>query len=354
MNKEIVKAGIIGFGYMGHFHLKRSLEVEGIEVIATYDISEEKMQEAKSEGLLIFDTVDELLCLKELSLIIICTPNNFHKFYAIKALEAGKNVLCEKPATMNAEEAKEIVACADRNGKFFTVHQNRRWDKDYLVVKEVYASQEIGEFTTINSWTYGQRGVCYGWRADSISGGGMLFDWGVHLIDQILQLYAGHRIKKVYGRLVSVLTPVVDDYFEVKLIFDNDVCANISVGTFALQPTPRWFVFGDRGTLKLDDFSGTEGGVARIKGSVKGFESVKGHKSLGPSRTMAHLEPENLETLVLPVIEDKTYEFYKNLVLAVRGEAEPCVKHEEVIRLMEVVDLIFKSSERGEMLTVDL
>ena len=290
----------------------------------------------------------------EIELIIICTPNNYHRFYAVEALRAKKNVLCEKPATMDAKEAEEIIGLAMQNKKFFTVHQNRRWDKDFLIVKGVKESKEIGEFHTINSWTYGQRGVCFGWRADPVAGGGMVYDWGVHLIDQILQLYKGIKIKKIYGRLESILTPVVDDFFEIKLILENGICANISVGTFALEPAPRWYVFGDRGTLKLDDFSGEKGGMARIKGTVKGFESVKGKTDLGPSRTMAHLEPENFEELTIPSKVDHQLDFYNNLVDAVKGKTEPYVTHDEIIRLMKIVDMVFESNKLGKVLDADL
>ena len=80
----------------------------------------------------------------------------------------------------------------------------------------------------------------------------------------------------IYTRFLSVLTPAVDDLFEVTMNLSNGVCARVNVGTFALQKLPRWFVFGDRGTLKLDDFSGTAGGAARIRGNVEGFDSVLG------------------------------------------------------------------------------
>lgn len=349
-----VNVGIIGFGYMGHFHLKRIRELDGITVTAIYDSSKERQDEVEQENLVFCEKLEDLLSIEELSLIIICTPNNVHKEYAIKALSAGKHVLCEKPATMNVEEAKLIVKCAKENKRFFTVHQNRRWDSDYLVVKKVLNENLIGTFTTINTFTYGQRGVCYGWRADPIAGGGMLYDWGVHLIDQILQLYQGVKVRKIYGRLVSVLTPDVDDFFEVKLILENNTCANISVGTFALQPQPRWFLFGDRGTLKLDDFSGKIGGIARIRGEVKGFHNKDTSKALGPSRTMAHLEPEHLETLDIPIVEDHTYDFYKNLIAAVKGEEKPYITHDEIIRVMQIIDYVFESSRIGQVIEVNL
>lgn len=354
MTKKLIKVGIVGFGYMGHFHLNKANEMEGFEVVAAFDSNPDKLMDAQKAGLKACSTMKELLAIEDIDLIIIATPNQMHAKYAIEALNAKKHVLCEKPATMNCEEAKQVVECANKNERIFTVHQNRRWDLDYMVVQKVKEEKEIGSFTTIESRTYGQRGVCFGWRADPEAGGGMLYDWGVHLIDQILQLFPTNKVVSVYGRLLSVLTPVVDDYFEVKLRLDNEVCANVSVGTFALQDLPRWFVFGDRGTLKLDDFTGNRGGAARIKGTVKGFESVIGHKNLGPSRTMAHLEPENFEKLNLPIVEDKSMEFYRNLLGAIRGEEELYVTQEDILRLMSVVDAVFLSAAQEDIIKVSI
>ena len=349
-----VKAGIVGFGYMGHFHLNRSKEVDGIEVIAAYDNNlAEKRPEIQASGLRFCESLNELLEIPEIDLIIVCTPNDSHKDISIEVLKKEKNVLCEKPAAMNAKEVKEIISVANSVGKFYTVHQNRRWDKDYLAVREVLSSNEIGTFHTINSTAYGQRGVCFGWRADPEHGGGMLYDWGVHLIDQILQMYPEKKLTQIFGRLESILTPTVDDFFEVKLIFENGVCANINVGTFALQPYPRWYILGDRGTLMLNN-SDIDGGISRIKGAVKGFESVSGSANFESSRTMAPLSSENIEVLNLKKMPDQKYDFYKNLIKAVKGEEKPYVTNEQIIRLMTVVDTIFESSRIGNVLKVDL
>lgn len=354
MKDNIVFAGIIGFGYMGHFHLKQIKNVSGIEILGVYDSNEEKMQQAREEGLRTFDSSKLLLNEDNLDLVIICTPNDVHCQYALEALKAKKNVLCEKPATMNVEEMKLIKECAEKNGRIFTTHQNRRWDLDYQVVSEVLKSRVIGEPTTIISQTFGQRGVCFGWRAEQEKGGGMLYDWGIHLFDQLLQLFHEQKIVGVYARLRSILTPEVDDYFEVELEFDNECVAHVSVGTFALQDAPRWYIFGDRGTLRLDDFSGEKGGLARIKGDVRGFERVKSNTVLGPSRTMAPLAAENLERLELPKVEAAPYEFYENLIKAIKGEEAQCVTVDEIVRDMEVVDAAFLSNKTGKKIETSI
>jgi len=349
-----MKIGIIGFGYMGHFHLNkvRSLDTDAV-VTAVYDINPEKREDARGEGLMAFDNLEEFLA-QDTELVVIATPNEVHATLSIACLEAGKNVMCEKPVTMNSAELEQVIACANRCGRLFTTHQNRRWDVDYRAVKEMLRSGQIGAPTTIESMVFGERGVCFGWRGDPAHGGGMLYDWGVHLIDQALCMFEGHKVVNLYARLTSILTPAVDDFFEVGLDFDNGVHYTVSVGTFALQKRPRWFVFGDRGTLKLDDFSGKTGGASRIRERVTGFDSVFGKTSLGPSRTMAPLQKEMLEVLPLPEVEEQPLAFWQNLVAAVKGEEEPIVKHEQLLRQMKVIDAAFACGRTNSSMRVDI
>ncbi len=346
MNDGRIKAGIIGFGYMGNFHMNRMRKMNGMEPYAAFDIDGTKLLDAKEEGLLIYNELSSFLNDDEIDLVVICTPNEVHAELAIHALNAGKHVLCEKPATMSVAELEEVLESARRNNRIFTTHQNRRWDNDYKVVKQIVKEQTIGGITTILSQTFGQRGVCFGWRADPEKGGGMMYDWGVHLIDQLLMLFDDRKVISVYARLRSILTPVVDDYFELELEFERDVVAHISVGTFALQNVPRWFVFGDKGTLKLDDFSGTKGGISKIKDNIRGFRRVAQNASLGPSRTMAHLEKENFEDIYLPVVEDTPYEFYRNLIASIKGEETQVVTPEQMLRAMKVIETAFESSKQ--------
>ena len=349
----MAKIGIIGYGYMGHFHHDKAKQFSDLEVTCAFDTVEEKRQDAQTARLTTYDNLEDFLK-EDTDLVIIATPNQWHTPYAIASMRAGKNVLCEKPATMSVKELEDIIAVCNETGKFYTVHQQRRFDPDYRVVRDVIRSGEIGKVTTIESRVLGERGVCFGWRADPESGGGMLYDWGVHLIDQILQLYPEEKVTSIYARILSVLTPAVDDLFEVTMNLSNGVCAKVNVGTFALQKLPRWFVFGDRGTLKLDDFSGTVGGAARIKGEVKGFDSVVGQKVLGPSRTMAPLKPEFLEKLELPKEEDMTMAYWTQLREAILGNKAPIVTTDQIMRQMKIVETAFESSRKNEVIKTNI
>ena len=117
---------------------------------------------------------------------------------------------------------------------------------------------------------------------------------------------------------------------------------------------PRWFVFGDRGTMKLNDFSGVVGGAARIREQVQGFDSVVGQKDLGPSRTMAPLHPDMLEALPIPKEEDMQMEFWDNLLRAARREEEPYVRLEQIYRQMRVVEAAFLSARENRVVETEI
>lgn len=341
----MINVGIIGFGYMGHFHYNKARELEKTQVIAICDTDEKKLEEAINSGMRAYLNTDIDRFLKEkLDLVVICTQNQFHKYYAVKALEAGINVLCEKPVTLNTSELEEILKAQKNSGKIFTVHQQRRFDTDFEIVNEVVNDKTIGNIHTIESRIMGERGVCFGWRADPEAGGGMLYDWGVHLIDQMLKLFPKEKVTSISARLCSILTPAVDDYFELNLQFSHNVYAKIMVCTFALQKLPRWFVFGDRGALKLDDIGAHSGGMARIKAEVTGFDSVVGKKGLGPSRTMAPLALENREDISIPHKEADPYIFWNNLINSIEGKEKPFVNSDDLLRQMRIVDTAFEAS----------
>lgn len=350
----MLKAGIIGYGYMGRFHHNKMLGFpDRIQTAAVYDIAAEARSDASEKGLKPYDNLEEFLK-EEMDLVIIATPNQWHAVYAIAAMEAGKNVMIEKPATMNVREFEQIMECEKRTGKLFTVHQQRRHDVDYRAVADMVCSGELGSITTIESRVFGERGVCFGWRGDPEYGGGMLYDWGVHLIDQVLQLFEGQKIIRIYSRLESVLTPAVDDYVEVVMELESGTYAKIFISTFVLEKLPRWFVFGDRGTMMLEDFTGTAGGARKIRREVKGFDSVRGKKNLGPSRTMAPLAPECIEELAIPKEEDETLVYWANLLDSLEQGKAPEVRSEEILRVMQVVDAAFKASEEKRILTVSI
>lgn len=340
-----IKAAIIGFGGMGSFHAKQIKKISSITVEGVYDINPDRAKIASGEGYKVYDTLEECLS-EDIELVIIATPNNFHKELSIKALEAGKNVICEKPAMMNARELEEVLEVSRQSGMIFTVHQNRRWDRDFRMVKEALEQKLIGTPFYIESRVQGSRGVPGDWRCVKEAGGGMLLDWGVHLLDQILWL-VDSPVVEIYAQLLSVKFKDVDDNFKVLLKFKNDLSVLIEVDTYTFIPLPRWHVSTDSGTLVINDWD-CNGKI--LKANMVEFKWEEGivYTSAGPTKTMAPRPVETIDTLPLPQVETDCLDYYANVAGAIRHNAELIVTPEQALRVMRIIDAIFKSAQNGE------
>lgn len=201
-----INFAVIGYGGMGAYHVHNILpnENERIHIVGTYDINEERQAISQEKGHKIFKSYDEVLVDETIEAVLIATPNDLHKELSIAALRAGKHVVCEKPVALNTAELDEIVAVAQETGNTFMVHQNRRWDPDFLLVRELYRNGQIGDLFQLESRVQGANGIPGDWRHVKKQGGGMLLDWGVHLLDQMLWLIDS-PVKDVKADLSFVL-----------------------------------------------------------------------------------------------------------------------------------------------------
>ncbi|MBO5306024.1 MAG: Gfo/Idh/MocA family oxidoreductase, partial [Clostridia bacterium] len=193
---------IVGNGGMGDWHVRRAQAGGVVDVVAVHDIKESRNVFAEEKrGVKAYRTLDEVLCDKSIDIVTIATPNDVHESLAIACMEAGKHVISEKPVTLSVASLERMIAASERYGVKFSVHQNRRWDADYLVMKQLFETGAIGDVLNIESRVHGSRGVPGDWRAMKQYGGGMLYDWGVHMIDQLLMLFKDVKIESIFCQL---------------------------------------------------------------------------------------------------------------------------------------------------------
>ena len=246
-----VKMAIIGMGGMAGWHYKNLKEkVSGIQIVGAYDIREEAKKVINDLKIINYASPEALYADKDVELVLVATPNDTHKLYSIGCLEAGKNVICEKPVAMNTAEFDDIAAAAKKTGKFFTVHQNRRWDADYLTVRKILRDKILNGLYRIESRVQGSRQWVHGWRGYKLNGGGMVLDWGIHLLDQMLELFP-EKIVSVNAHFHNIVMPEVEDDFTAALLFESGVSAvvNISMSSFIVQP--RWHLFASDGSAQI-------------------------------------------------------------------------------------------------------
>ncbi len=343
------KVGIIGWGGMGHWHTKLIREhIDRLEVKGAYDIKPEKKTDMLENGILAYETADELLQDSEIELVLLTVPNNFHKDYAIRAMRAGKHVLCEKPVMMDSAELEEVLAVSKETGKIFTVHQNRRWDRDYLIVKDLYEKKTIGKPFYIESRVNGARGIPGDWRCSKAAGGGMMLDWGVHLIDQLLYMIDS-PVTEIYAQVLKLKYEEVDDNFKMMMRFENGINALVEVGTFHFISQPRWYVNCDEGTALIKDW-GSGADVVKETDTEMDWEMSIVYTAAGPTRTMAARPKDSTEEFHIDIAPEKSnHMLHQMLVDAIEANdpTKVAVLPDELRRSMKVMEAAFKSSAEG-------
>ena len=173
-----MKIALVGYGGMGNHHLYciKNAQKNGVEleVKGVYDIVPEKLEAAKKAGYVAYESLDALVSDPEISAVLIATPNDVHLPITEAAATHGKHILCEKPVACNLKEAQKMYEIARENGVTLSVHQNRRFDKDYLTVCKIVESGEIGKVYRIESTVAGSNGIPGAWRKIKAHGGGIL------------------------------------------------------------------------------------------------------------------------------------------------------------------------------------
>lgn len=346
INKKC-KVAIIGYGGMGSWHVSQLKTMEEVELCGIYDICEERGKAAEKEGIHPYESLEALLADEAVELITIAIPNDLHKGIAIKAMQAKKNVICEKPVALNSQELAQMIEAAKENDVIFTVHQNRRWDEDFLVVKKLYKENILGKVFNIESRVHGSRGIPGDWRNTKEQGGGMVLDWGVHLLDQIL-LLTDQKIVSTYADLTNVTNEAVDDGFKIILHFEDGLGCHIEVGTSNFINLPRWYVQGENGTAIIDDWN-ISGKIVQVSDWEK-RDAVPVVTAAGLTKTMAPRTSDTIKEYPLPRIESDVRDFYRNVIKAMEGQEELIVKHCQLTRVMKLMEAVFKSAELGEII----
>lgn len=277
---------------------------------------------------------------------MISVPNHLHKQVAIDAAKAKKNIIVEKPCALNVQEFDKMYQAALDNGVLFTVDQNRRWDRDYSVVRKVLAEGKLGDLYMIRSSHYGVFGKMHDWHVYPECGGGMLYDWGVHLIDQMLDLIPG-KIVRIAADMKHVVNDV-DDYFKIWLYFENGLTAEIELGTLLLKIMPRWYVSGNKGTLVVENIKADAGAIYLPTGFKPSLSETVKNLDAGPTRTFSSKPEEAVREEPLPVIERKHNDwndFFRNIVGVVNETEEFVVQPRQVRRVLQVMELVRSAGE---------
>ena len=324
----MIDVTVVGYGTMGKVHCDFIRSVDGLNLYAVCDTDEARRQAAGGDfGVRTFENMDQVLEDGTSSLVVIATPHDMHAPLAIKAMDAGKNVVVEKVMCLNVAEADAMIDASKKNNVMLSVFQSRRWDSDYLTVKKVVENGILGEVFLLESnvsW-YGQP---EGWRRESKRGGGHIYDWGAHLIDQAVQMIDSEAETVFCDFQYRMWGTDAENHVKCLIRFKNRLLYEIDVGNVSQIIKPRWHVLGELGTLTKQDTG--PGEKAKVRTQVCGI--------------ITDMEIENVPA--------EWRDYYVNISQVLNEGAELAVKPEEVRKGIVIIEAAVKSAETGKSVKV--
>jgi len=254
--RKPLKAGVIGYGKsfkMGKLHLESLRDAAGFEPVAVCDLVPQRRNEAVEDfpGITTYSSAGQMLKKSDAELVVVITEHFSHAKIAIECLSAGRHVVTEKPFCITTREADAMIAAARRNRRMLSVFHNRRWDGDYLAIKDVIGRGLLGEVFQIEACMGGYGHPSYWWRSDKRISGGAFYDWGAHIVDWVLGLVpskitevSGHfQVKRMWHDVTN------EDHCNAVVRFANGCSANIELSHLAALGKPRWRILGTQGAL---------------------------------------------------------------------------------------------------------
>ena len=335
--------GIVGFGRIGAEHCNWINSSPTLRAVAADDVTPARREIAQARGLRVYGDIDTTLADPAVRAVLVSTPTAMHFDHASRALAAGKHVMVEKPMALDLAQARTLAEDAERRGLVLSVFHNRRWDLDYLTVRSAIESGAFGRVINVES-RLGQYASCVGpaareyrpnWRNEGAFGGGGLYDWGSHFVDQLWRLLWPAKPVRVFAQLRgNVWSSDCDDFARVLIDFDNGAIGLVEINTTTSRPLPRWHLDGTGGSAfspYSPDFD------TSVWASLRFTPANEGQ----PSRTFPPAPPGLGETQI-----------WERFAAAVRGEGEPAVSARSVLPTMALLDAARQSTREGRAVDV--
>lgn len=335
---EKVKVALIGCGNIGQVvHLPNLKKMPDVELVAVCDPDVRKAK-AIAERYNIsasYKGVEELFSSplgSEVQAAVICTPTDSHKSNAIAALEAGVDILVEKPIARTAKEAQEIVTVADKYKRLLMVGMNNRFRPDVMVLKSFIESGELGKIFYIKSGWLKQQSSASAWQRQSgKAGGGVFLDLGIVMLDMALWILNYPEVSSVSGTAYYQHTKKVEDSCAVFIRLANSVTLTIE-SSWTFHREGDFFynnVFGDGGSAFINP--------------LRVFKNMAGN--------LVNLTPAKSESQV--GLYKKSYENeLRQFINSVKGLVPLVSSGHEAVHRMKVVDAFYQSASKGKEVVI--
>jgi len=342
---QLIKTGLCAFGMSGKiFHAPFLKEHPGFFLSAIVERNKDDSKE-KYPDATIYRSVEEMLEQADIELVVVNTPVQTHFEYVKMAIEAGKNVIVEKPFTVNVAEAEELVQMAEEKGLFLSVYQNRRFDRDYLQVQKVINEGKLGNIKEVeirfDRFRTDPSGK--GHKEDpEATGSGSLHDLGSHLIDQATQYFG--TPEKLFADVFSMKgKEFANDYFEMILFYQNNLRVRLKSSVFTKEAHYAYAVHGDNGSFLQERTDNQENELAA--GALPEYGKDWAQPLQQPDGILNFLNQNKETERILTCSGPGNYmNYYQQIYeFIVFGYALPSPAG-EIIRNMKIIDTAIESS----------
>lgn len=346
---KIIRVGIAGFGMSAQlFHAPFVITDNRFCLKKIYERSSDNAR-GKYPDVQTVRNYDELLT-DDIDLVVICTPNPLHLSMAKQALEAGKNVIVEKPVAATADEAMELVNLAQEKGVFYSPYQNRRFDGDFLTICHLIENDCFGNileyYARYDRYVTGSSKKA--WKAHGGRGVNILYDLGVHLIDQAYCLF-GMPVE-VYADFHKERAESTEfDAFEVILYYKSKK-AILSATECAIGPSPHFVIYGEMGSYIKYGMDSQEEALKRGE--------TPGQKGWGEDRadlygSLTQITDGITKKQTIKTIPGNYGLFYKNVYEVLTLGVEQAVDPMDAVNVLRIIEAAMQSASTGKRETVD-
>ncbi|UOQ65067.1 Gfo/Idh/MocA family protein [Hymenobacter volaticus] len=247
-----IQTGLLAYGMSGRiFHAPFLAAYAGFELRAVVERSRKQMQ-ATYPHVISYDSVPDLLNDPAIELVVVNTPNDSHFSLAMDALRAGKHVLIEKPVGTSAADIDALYALGREMNRHVFGYQNRRWDSDFMAVRQVVESGQLGQLIEVHIRFDRYKAAIHTKvfkEEPTTPGAGLNYDLGPHILDQALSLFGPpSEFRRTFGSFRP--NSRVTDYFQVHLLYPNGLNVYLTTSLLVADPGPAYVLHGTRGSLR--------------------------------------------------------------------------------------------------------
>lgn len=334
-----INVALIGYGFVGklfHAPLIRAVPGLNLKIVVSSDASKVN---ADLPEVTVVSSAQAAVDDPSIDLVVIATPNDTHAPLAELALKAGKHVVIDKPFTLDIQEARNLIQCAAQHDRLLSVFHNRRWDSDFLSIKQLIDDGKVGRVAHFESHIDRYRPlVRERWREQDLPGSGLWFDIGPHLIDQALQLFGlplsvqGNIAKLRDNAKINDWAHVTLNYSKHKVILH---CSMLVAGG-----SPRFIVHGTEGSLVKHKADNQEN---QLSAGLTPEDAQWGEDN----DPVVYYAPET-DPVIINSLKGDQSQYYHGIYKALSQQGENPVSSLQALAVMAVMEAAVVASDSGQ------